>query len=79
MKQSEITLLLSYIYNNQLRLESNVKQLQSNIRFRKIDVVDCLELALAIQELDTFKEVTKHIRLLLNLGGSKNAYTEQEE
>lgn len=67
MKKSEKDLITRYIYNNRVRLENNVHQLQSNIRFRNIDIVDCIDLMLAQQELETFKEVTKHIRLLLKL------------
>lgn len=67
MRQSEKDLISKYIYNNRIRLENNVHQLQSNIRFRNIDTVDCIELMLAQQELETFKEITKHIRLLLKL------------
>lgn len=80
MKQEEIALLCSYIYNNLCRLEKNVRELQARLRFRSdIDTVDCIELALALQELETFKEVSKHIRLLLNIGGRKNADTDKEE
>lgn len=78
MKQDEISLLYSYIYNNLVRLEDNVKHLQSNLRFRKIDIVDCMELACAIQELETFKEVTEHLKILLNLGGRKNVDSEKK-
>lgn len=67
MRQNEKDILTMYIYNNTIRLENNVKQLQANLRFRNIDTVDCIELMLAKQELDTFKEVTKHIRILLKL------------
>lgn len=67
MRQNEKDLITRYIYNNRVRLENNVHQLQSNIRFRNIDTVDCIELLLAKQELDTFKEVSNHIRLLLKL------------
>lgn len=67
MRQSEKDLICKYIYNNRVRLENNVHQLQANIRFRNIDTVDCIELMLAQQELETFKEITKHIRLLLKL------------
>lgn len=67
MRQNEKDLITRYIYNNRVRLENNVHQLQSNIRFRNIDLVDCIDLMLAQQELETFKEVTKHIRLLLKL------------
>lgn len=67
MRQSEVDLLCTYIYNNYCRLESNVKTLQNNVRFRRVDVADCMEFICAIQEFETFKEVTKHIRILLKL------------
>ena len=67
MKQCEKDLLTAYIYNNYVRLEDNVRQIQNNIRFRNIDVADCMELICAKQEFETFKEVTGHIRVLLKL------------
>lgn len=69
MNQKESTLIYSYIYRNKQRLEYEVSILQNNIRFRKVDIADCMELACALQRLETFNEVTKHIRLLLKLGG----------
>lgn len=71
MKEKEIDLLFAYIYNNRMRLEDEVSQLQANIRFRKIDSVDCIELMLATERLNTFKEVTKDIRMLLGLCDKK--------
>lgn len=67
MRQNEKDLLCKYIYNNSIRLEDNVRQLQNNLRYRRIDTIDCIELMLARQELETFHEVTKHIRILLKL------------
>ena len=67
MRQTEKDLLAAYIYNNYVRLEDQLNTLQNNIRFRKIDVVDCVELLCAKQEFETFKEVTGHIRLLLKI------------
>lgn len=67
MRQNEKDIINMYIYNNTVRLEDTVKQLQNNVRFRRIDSIDCIELLLAQQELETFKEVTKHIKLLLKL------------
>ena len=67
MRQSELALILAYIYNNQLRIEDNVRQLQSSVRFRRIDMTDCFELLVAQTELETFKEVTEHIRSLLKI------------
>lgn len=78
MKQSEKDLISKYIYNNYVRLENTVHTLQNNIRYRKIDTVDCIELMLAQQEFETFKEVTKHIRILLkiNVRSEENVDTE---
>lgn len=67
MNQKEITLLMAYIYNNTDRLEDEVRQLQSNIRFRRIDSADCVELLKAKIYLEAFKEITTHIRCLLSL------------
>ena len=67
MRQNEKDLISAYIYNNYVRLEDHVNTLQNNIRFRKIDVIDCVELICAIQEFETFKEVTGHIRVLLKI------------
>lgn len=67
MRQSEKDLINKYIYNNMIRLEDTVKQLQNNVRYRRIDSVDCIELLMAQQELETFKEVTKHIKTLLKI------------
>lgn len=79
MKQSEKDILAAYIYNNYVRLENNLHTLRNNIRYRKIDVTDCMELQLAIQEFETFKEVTKHIQLLLNLKESGCSYADSEK
>lgn len=67
MTKKEELLVWSYVHNNRMRLEDEVKQLQANLRYRKIDVVDCFELACAMQQLQTFTEVTNHILLLLKL------------
>ncbi|MDE6775302.1 MAG: hypothetical protein K2J37_03245 [Ruminococcus sp.] len=69
MTQKEMMILCSYIYNNRVQLEHEVHQLQNNIRFRRIDVADCVELICALQRLDTFIEVTNNIMDLLKLGG----------
>ena len=68
MNQKELSLLLSYIYNNRIRLEEEVKQLQSNIRFRTADISDCLELIVAIAQLQSFEDISNHILSLLSLG-----------
>ena len=73
MTQKEINLLFAYIYNNRTRLEDEVSQLQSNLRFRKIDSTDCVELMLSSERLATFKDVTTDIRHLLGF------YTDEDK
>ena len=67
MRQNEKDLINAYIYNNRIRLENELNQIQNNVRFRKIDIADCVEYICAKQQYDTFMEVTKHICLLLKL------------
>lgn len=59
-------LILSYLLNNEMRLEDEVKQLQQNVRFRKIYDMDMVELLIATVRRDMFLEVSKNIRDLLN-------------
>lgn len=66
MTEHERILLYSYIYNNRLLLENEVKQLQSNVRFRRIDTADCFELLVALIRQECFIEISEHI---LNLIG----------
>ena len=67
MRQNEKDIISEYIYNNYCRLEERCHTLQNNLRFRHIDIVDCIELACALQEFETFKEVSNHFRILLKL------------
>lgn len=60
-------LILSYLLNNEMRLEDEVKQLQQNVRFRKIYDMDMVELLIATVRRDMFIEVSKNIRDLLNM------------
>ena len=67
MKQSELSLIYSYIYNNRVRLKNEIREMQTNLRYREIDVIDCLELALAVERYNTFKETTNQIKSLLKM------------
>ncbi len=58
---------MSYIYNIRNQTEQEVRQLQSNIRYRRVDIVDCSELSSAIVRADTVHEITENILILLNL------------
>lgn len=72
MREKEIILLLQYIVNNKQALEQELRELQQNIRYRKISVNDCLELALCRERLSMFNQVTRDILSLLNLGTYKD-------
>lgn len=67
MTQKEFVLLMSYLMNNEDRLKGELDQLQGNIRYRHITDVDCMELLVSSVRYETFKEVSKNIRLLLNI------------
>lgn len=60
-------LLLEYFYNRSIYLENEVKQLRENLRWRPIDAVDCLELVIALERLNMFREVSRDVRALLGL------------
>lgn len=67
MKKNEMALVYNYIYNEQQRYEDELRQLQTNIRYRRIDVSDCTELICAIERLNTFMQVTRNIMTLLKM------------
>lgn len=67
MNRKDTELLYSYFYNNLVRMEHEVEQLQFNLRYRKIDSTDCLELLVAHVQLETFRETVHHIILLLDM------------
>lgn len=58
--KSQRELWYCYVVNYRQRLEDDIKQLQTNLRYRKVDAVDCMELALAIERLNCFNEYCRH-------------------
>lgn len=72
MREKEIILLLQYIVNNKQALEEELRELQQRIRYRKISVDDCLELAICRERLNMFNQVTHDIVALLKLGTYKD-------
>ena len=67
MTKKETLILMSYIYNIRNQAECELRQLQSNIRYSRVDVVDCSELASAITRAETVHKITENILILLNL------------
>lgn len=59
--------LMKYMYNEEARLENDLEQLASNLRYRKADTLDMLEVIEAIVRLQYAKADHKNIyRILRN-------------
>lgn len=67
MTQKESELLMQYFYNNLCFLENDVQQLRNNFHYRKVDAVDCIEFALAMERLNSFQEFSSNVLHLLKL------------
>ncbi len=48
-------------------MEEENRQLQHNIRFRRIDDIDCHELLVATLRLQDFREFRRNVLMLLNM------------
>ncbi len=72
MREKEIILLLQYIINNKQLLEQELRERQQALRYRKISVEDCMELALCRERLNMFNQTTRDIVSLLKLGNYKD-------
>lgn len=65
--QKQRDLWLSYIYNNRIYLQQDINQLQDNLRCRAVGVVDCFELALALERLNAFNTFVAHTEAIFGL------------
>ena len=65
MKQKEI--FMEYINNKRDELQEDVRKLQQQVRYRDVDVVDCLELQLALERLNAFNEFSNSAKAILRL------------
>lgn len=66
--QKQKDLWNEYKYNRGEYLRQDIRQLQQNIRYRDVDIIDCIELALALERLNTFNQVCKSVEVFLKLG-----------
>ena len=69
MTQKE--LLAHYIVNRRNQLEIEVLTLEQNFRFRKTDVNDGIEYALAKYKLECFDEIATDIAVICRFIGGK--------
>lgn len=65
MKKYDI--LQEYFHNEFIRLENDVKQLQENIKWRRISTIDCLELIIAQERFAAFLEFRANVKAILKL------------
>ena len=66
--QKQRDLWESFKYNRREHLLEDVRQLQQNIRYRNIDAVDCIELALASQRVTDFEDFAKSVDYIFKVG-----------
>lgn len=67
MTSREKELLLSWITNEETRLENEIIEARNKIRFRSIDITDCFELALLLQRLSDFRDFALILIRLIHL------------
>ena len=67
MRQKEIELIYAYIFNQRSFIVEDINRLKQSLQFRDFTNYDCLELALALNRLVVFDEVTGQICGLLGL------------
>ena len=67
MRKSELVVLLEYLYRQEQELETELNNCITNLRFRRVDTVDCYDLAALIDRYTFFKEVYNNILTLLNI------------
>lgn len=72
MTEHEIHILYCYLIHRQGVLEDELAEIQSHIRYRRVDSCDCLELAIAIERLQAFREFSADVVALLKLNERKN-------
>lgn len=67
MTEKEKELLLAWVTNEQLRLDQELIDLKNRIRFRRIDIIDNIEMIILQQRISDFEEFSKMLFRLLNL------------
>lgn len=74
--QSHKDILSLYFLRRICQLEDNVVEYRNRIRYRKYDTVDLLELIIAEERLQAFREFRSDVVNILNLklDGDKNVF-----
>ena len=74
MKEKEIAYIYSYLISNEISLEDDMRRARNNLRYRSIDISDCLDLLLLIERYNTFMEISSHIRSILKMFDKKGLF-----
>ena len=69
LTEKERELISAYIVNEDIRFDESIRHYVSRLRYRSIDITDCVELMLLIQEYEDFKRFVFAIIRLLKLDG----------
>lgn len=67
MTAKEKELILAWIINEDQRIENELTELRNRIRFRRIDISDCVELEFTLQRKADFEEFALILLRLLHL------------
>ncbi len=64
-RQKEIFIM--YLNSTRDRMEEDIRTLRQQLRYRNVDVVDCLELQLALERFNVFQEFSRDAKAILQL------------
>lgn len=67
MREGEKALLKAWILNESQRIDNELTERRNRIRFRDIDICDCLEMLLILQRRNDFEEFARTMYRLLHL------------
>lgn len=67
MTEKEKELLLSWVVNEQLRIDQELVELRQRLRFRKTDITDSFEFLILQQRQADFEEFSRVLFRLLRL------------
>lgn len=68
MKKTEKELFLSYVNSQRQNFDNELFEIQRRIRYRKIDITDCLEYMLLLERAAAFEEFAHNSFILLHIG-----------
>ncbi len=69
---SKYDLLAEYFYSEYNRLEADIKQLQENIKWRRVSTIDCLELIIAMERFSAFCDFKSNVNAILRIKQDDN-------